>query len=147
MSEDLTEVRIEEFYPHPPAAVWRALTEPELISRWLMPVENFRPEVGHKYTMRGIPMPSTGFSGTVAAEVLALDPEKLLRISWRDAAQQAPGDFTVTWRLEPEGRGTRVFLEHEGFDPHSPQQLRAREFMSEGWKRIQQQLAETLTLI
>ncbi|GAA2785616.1 SRPBCC domain-containing protein [Saccharopolyspora taberi] len=144
MSEDLTAVRLDHFYPHPPAKVWRALTEPELMARWQMPVEDFRPEVGHRYTMRGTPMPSTGFSGTVAAEVLAVEPEKLLRISWKDAAEQAPGEFTVTWRLEPEGTGTRLFLEQEGFDPDSPQQQRARDIMGRGWVHIQQRLEEAL---
>ncbi|WP_027946590.1 SRPBCC family protein [Amycolatopsis taiwanensis] len=147
MSEDLTVIHIDQFYAHRPATVWRALTEPELISRWLMPVENFRLEVGHKYTMRGTPMPAAEFSGTVAAEILAIDPERLLRISWQDAAHQAPGRFTITWRLEPEGTGTRMFLEHDGFDPDLPQHLRSREIMSGGWQRIQRQLGEALATI
>jgi uncharacterized protein YndB with AHSA1/START domain len=147
VSKDLTAIRADEFYPHPPAAVWRALTEPELIARWLMPVKDFRLKVGQEYIMNGTPMPSIGFSGTVAARVLAVEPEKLLRISWRDAAGQAPGEFTVTWKLEPEGTGTRVFLEQEGFDPDSPQQQRSRDIMHSGWAHIQRQLGEVVALL
>lgn len=45
-TEGLTEIRVDRFFPHPPAKVWRVLTEPELIGRWLMPGD-FRLEVGH----------------------------------------------------------------------------------------------------
>lgn len=37
--EDLTTVRVDQFLPHPPAKVWRALTEPDLIAQWLMPCD------------------------------------------------------------------------------------------------------------
>ncbi|MET7799952.1 SRPBCC domain-containing protein [Streptomyces decoyicus] len=63
--EDLTTVRGDQFLAHPPAKVWRALTEPDLIAQWLMPAD-FRLEVGHRYTMTTLPRPRTGFSGTVA---------------------------------------------------------------------------------
>lgn len=34
--EDLTVIRVDQFFPHPPAKVWRALTEPELLLQWQM---------------------------------------------------------------------------------------------------------------
>jgi uncharacterized protein YndB with AHSA1/START domain len=126
-------IEVDTFYPHPPAKVWRALTEPELIARWLMPGD-FRLEVGHRYTMESRPIPSTGFSGLVQAEVLAFDLEKLLRISWRDAADEDRVDWTLTWTLQPEGRGTRLFLLHEGFDPDDPLQRQAHTIMNGGWR-------------
>ncbi|MFD0886002.1 SRPBCC domain-containing protein [Streptosporangium algeriense] len=133
--DDLTAVRVDQFLPHPPAKVWRALTEPDLIARWLMPGD-FRLRIGHRYTMRAQPIPSTGFSGTVEAEVLAFEPERMLRVGWRDAAPDSPGhaDWTITWTLRPEGRGTRLFLLHEGFDPGNPLQQRARDLMGGGWR-------------
>ncbi|WP_214409030.1 SRPBCC family protein [Sphaerisporangium fuscum] len=133
--EDRTAVHVDEFLPHPPEKVWRALTEPELIARWLMP-NDFRLEVGHRYTMRAEPVPGTGFSGLVACEVLEFDPGKLLRVSWADGSDGGSGlDSTVTWRLEREGRGTRLFLDHEGFDPDDPGQQMARRIMGGGWRR------------
>lgn len=133
--DDLTAVRVDEFLPHPPAKVWRALTEPELLAQWLMPGD-FRLEVGHRYTMRAVAIPATGFSGTIAAEVLDFEDGKRLRIGWRDAHPEngADVDWTITWTLEPEGRGTRLFLDHEGFDPDNPLQQKARAIMSGGWR-------------
>ena len=72
-TDDPTTVRVDQFLAHPPAKVWRALTEPDLIARWLIPGD-FRLQVGHRDTMRAQPMPGTGFSGTVEAEVPAFEP-------------------------------------------------------------------------
>jgi uncharacterized protein YndB with AHSA1/START domain len=135
--DDPTSIRVDQFLPHPPGKVWRALTDPELIAQWLMPGD-FRLEIGHRYTMRAQPVAATGFSGAVQAEVLAFEVEKLLRIGWRDAApvEGAAGvDWTITWTLHPEGHGTRLFLLHEGFDPDDPVQQRARTIMNGGWRR------------
>ncbi|MCT9933388.1 SRPBCC domain-containing protein [Planotetraspora sp. A-T 1434] len=132
MTDERTGLHLDEFLPHPPHKVWRALTEPELVSRWLM-TDDFRLEVGHRYTMTAQPMPSTGFSGVATCRVLEFEPEKLLTTSWKDEAGNGI-EFTVSWRLEPEGRGTRLFLDHEGFDPGDPLHQRARSIMEGGWR-------------
>jgi uncharacterized protein YndB with AHSA1/START domain len=121
-------VRVDEFLAHPPARVWRALTDPVLLAKWLMP-NDFRPLVGHEFTFATDPRPDAGFDGVVHCRVLAIEPERLLRISWRGG----PLDTTVAWRLAPEGRGTRLFLEHDGFDPDDPAQQYARRIMGSGW--------------
>lgn len=134
---DVTIVRVDQFLTHPPAKVWRALTEPDLLARWLAPGD-FRLEVGHRYTMRAYAMPGTGFSGTIQAEVLAYEQERKLRIGWRDADPDSPhgADWTITWELSPEGHGTRLFLIHEGFDADNPLQQQARRVMGGGWRGI-----------
>ncbi|MDX6249076.1 MAG: hypothetical protein QOF10_2436 [Kribbellaceae bacterium] len=135
MSDDLTTIQVDQFFPQPPAKVWRALTEPELIAQWLMPGD-FRLEVGHRYTMQAKAIGATGFSGVVLAEVLAFEEGKSLRIGWRDAARVdgSGADWTITWTLHPEGRGTRLFLLHDGFDPDDPLQQQARTIMNGGWR-------------
>jgi uncharacterized protein YndB with AHSA1/START domain len=40
-------IRMEKVYPHPPAAVWRALTDPELHAKWRA-AGDVRPIVGHR---------------------------------------------------------------------------------------------------
>ena len=132
MTEQAT-IEVDTYYPHPPAKVWRALTEPELIAQWLMP-NDFRLEVGHRYTMESKPIPGTGYSGKTSAEVLGFEIEKVLRVSWTDAAAANPVDWTITWTLQPEGRGTRLFLLHEGFDLEDPLQQQGFTIMGGGWR-------------
>jgi uncharacterized protein YndB with AHSA1/START domain len=133
--DDLTTIRVDHFLAHPPAKVWRALTEPELIAQWMMPGD-FRLEVGHCYTMTAVPRPNTNFSGTIQAEILAYDDERMLSVRWQDAVESHgnAADWTITWTLEPEGRGTRLFLVHTGFDPDDPAQRMAHRIMGGGWR-------------
>ncbi len=103
------DVRLERTYPHPRALVWRALTEPELIAKWLMD-NDFAPEVGHRFTLRTDPAP--GFDGVVHCEVLEVEPEERLRFSWVGG----PVDTTVTFELEALGESsTRLRVCHAGF--------------------------------
>ncbi|NUR84212.1 MAG: SRPBCC domain-containing protein [Nonomuraea sp.] len=125
MTDDPRSLHVDQFLAHPPAKVWRALTDPALMARWLMP-NDFQPVVGHRFTFTTHARPNVGFDGIVRCQVLELVPEKLLRISWND--------WTVTWRLEQEGRGTRLFLDHEGFDPDDPMQQLSRRIMGGGWR-------------
>jgi len=122
---DPTEIRCDQFIAHPPAAVWKALTDPDLHARWWA-AGDVRPVVGHRFTL------DMGPWGQQACEVLAVDPERLLRYSF------APGslDTTITWQLSPEGTGTRLFLEHAGFDLDSPLGKAAFEGMGRGWPDV-----------
>ncbi|MFJ9028203.1 SRPBCC domain-containing protein [Streptomyces sp. NPDC102274] len=43
-------IRCDQFIAHPPAAVWRALTDPELHARWWA-AGDVRPVVGHRFTL------------------------------------------------------------------------------------------------
>jgi uncharacterized protein YndB with AHSA1/START domain len=130
MTEDLGAIHVDEYLAHPPATVWRALTDPDLLAKWLMR-NDFRPVVGHRFTFATEPVPGTDFDGIVRCEVLTVEPERLLRISWAGGADVST---TVTWRLELEGHGTRLFLDHEGFDPDSPAAQLARRVMGGGWR-------------
>ncbi|GLB64635.1 hypothetical protein NCCP2495_25140 [Dietzia sp. NCCP-2495] len=131
-AQDPTRVEVDHFYPHPPSKVWRALTTPELMEKWLMPT-TFAPVVGHQFTFTAQPIEATNFSGKIACEVLELVDEELLKISWTDAENPGATDWTVSWTLKPEGAGTRVFLLHDGFDADDEFQQLSRKFMGGGW--------------
>ena len=60
--EDLTRIEIDQYFPHPPAKLWRALTTPELMSQWLMP-NDFEPVVGRRFAFQSRPVAQTEFSG------------------------------------------------------------------------------------
>ena len=134
-ADDATTVRVDQFFPHPPERVWRAITTPDLVARW-METTDFAAEVGHRFTVAGHRVEATGFSGTVAATVLAVEPPRLLRVSWGDAAVADGPTTTVTWVVEAEGRGTRLFLEHAGFDPDDPTAQLSRRIMGGGWRTL-----------
>jgi len=70
---------VEKEMPHPPEKIWRALTQAPLIEAWLM-ANDFRPVVGHKFTLRTTPMPN--WSGVVDCEVLMVEPNSRLSYSW-----------------------------------------------------------------
>ncbi|MEV7386972.1 SRPBCC domain-containing protein [Streptomyces sp. NPDC091215] len=144
--DDLTTIRVDQFLPHPPAKVWRALTEPELLVQWQMPgAENFRLEVGHRYRMTSVPRPGARFSGVVDVQVLCYAPERTLSVQWSDPDPANLAHWTITWTLEHEGRGTRLFLVHEGFDPDDPAQMIARKIMGGGWRsHVMRALGQTL---
>lgn len=134
----MTAIEVDRFLPYPPAAVWRVLTDPVSLGRWLMP-NDFQPMVGHRFTFTTEPQP--GFDGIIRCEVLALEDERLMRISWVSSGL----DTTVTWTLAPEGRGTRLLLVHDGFDGADPEQERVRRLLGGGWSsHLQRRLLEEL---
>jgi uncharacterized protein YndB with AHSA1/START domain len=140
----LRSIEVDQYFPHPPETVWRALTEPALIARWLMP-NDFAAAIGHRFTLRTEPVAQTGFGGVIECEVLELVPLHRLRISWNSVGSL---ESTVTWSLQAEGRGTRLLLEHAGFDPDDPNQLLAFQIMNGGWRsHVLRRLTEVLAAI
>lgn len=138
---DARRIRLEERLPHPPSAVWRALTDPDRIARWLMP-NDFKLEIGHRFKFHGQPIPSVRFEGIVYCEVLDFEPERMLRYRWTDPGRENGLDSIVTWHLEPSGDGTLLRLEHDGFDPDHAFQRLARQLMSGGWVAVIRRLGE-----
>jgi uncharacterized protein YndB with AHSA1/START domain len=131
-TEDRTEVRVEDFLPQPPAAVWRALTTPELLAQWLMP-NDFEPRIGHRFHFRTDPIPAARFTGVIACEVLDLRDSELLVISWSDAGGDNDMSTTVTFRLEAHDGGTRLTIVQAGYRPEHPGDQMARTIMGGGW--------------
>jgi uncharacterized protein YndB with AHSA1/START domain len=118
-------IQFSEYFTHPPAKVWQALTDPGLHAQWWA-AGDIKPIVGHRFSL------DMGAWGFQPCEVLEVETERLFRYSF------APGtlDTTITWRLEPEGTGTRLFLEHSGFDLDSPMGKSAFSGMAEGWPKV-----------
>ncbi len=107
----MTDIRLVRTYPHSPAKVWRALTEPELMVLWGMRPEGFAPIVGTRYRLHG--KPNRMWRGFVECEVLEVRAPELLRFAW--VGSEGADRTQVTYRLEARGIGTRLTLEHAGF--------------------------------
>ena len=103
-------VVIERVYPFSPDEVWAALTEPEALAEWMME-SDFQPLVGHQFTFRTDPAP--GFDGIVYCEVTTVDKPHKLAYTWRGGYLKPT---VVTWLLQPVAEGTKLRLEHTGFE-------------------------------
>ena len=131
-------IQREILIPQPREQVWRALSDSTALAEWMFP-NDFAPRVGHHFTFQVPPRPKVGFDGLVVrCEVLECEPPSRLAFSW--SAGGLIGT-RVSFRLEPDGEGTRVLFEHSGFDVSQPwveQALRGAEF---GWAKMLKQLA------
>jgi uncharacterized protein YndB with AHSA1/START domain len=134
-------IQREVLIPQPPEKVWRALTEPATLAEWMFP-NDIQPRVGHHFTFQVPPNPKAKFDGLVVrCEVLECMPPSRLVFSWAAAELT---DSRVSFRLEPEGEGTRLFFEHSGFDVSQPwgnQAFRGAEY---GWAKM---LGQLLTVV
>lgn len=126
-------IHLEKVYPHPVSAVWRALTDPALHAKWWA-AGDVRPVVGHRFAL------DMGKFGKQPCEVVAVEHERLFSYKFATGTL----DTTITWRLSPEGGGTRLSLSHEGFDLDSPLARAAYEGMKGGWPSVLERLAEAL---
>ncbi len=123
-------IQLDQHYAQPPAAVWRALTTPELHARWWA-AGDVRPVVGHRFEL------DLGQWGKQPCEVLEVEPERLFKYRFTP-------DWTLTWKLQPEGSGTRLTLIHDGFDPDNPKHRFAFDNMRKGWPGVLARLGATV---
>lgn len=112
----MTEIRIVRDYPHTPAKVWRAVTDPDLVPLWTATGQGGRPVgfsivVGTRFQL--VAKPRYGWRGVVDCEVLQADEPSVLRYSWVGDENGEP--TYVTYRIEPHAGGTRFTFEHTGF--------------------------------
>lgn len=125
----MTDIELDQFIAREPAAVWRALTEPEFLARWWA-AGDIKPIVGHRFTL------DMGPRGQQPCEVLEVEPGRLIS----DTFAEGSLDTVITWRLEPEGAGTRLFLRHAGFQEGSD----ALKGMGSGWPALLRRLEPSL---
>ncbi|MDB5100411.1 MAG: Activator of Hsp90 ATPase 1 family protein [Cyanobacteria bacterium RYN_339] len=122
----------------PPATVWRTLTESELLARWLMP-NDFKPIVGHRFTMQGKPNPH--WDGTVHCEVLVVEEPSKLSHTWCGGGLET----VLTWTLDPSASGgTILHLDHDGF---LPKDAMAFKGIGDGWGKLGERLASVLATL
>jgi uncharacterized protein YndB with AHSA1/START domain len=117
---------VEKEMPHPPEKIWRALTQAPLIEAWLM-ANDFRPVVGHKFTLRTTPMPN--WSGVVDCEVLMVEPNSRLSYSWDSMGFKS----AVAWTLTPTEGGTHVRMEQSGFRSEEDANYKGASY---GWQKF-----------
>jgi uncharacterized protein YndB with AHSA1/START domain len=123
---------------HPPEKVWRALTDPELLAEWLLPVIDLELEPGAAFTFKTRPYP--GWDGTVNCRFLEIEPQRKLSYAWTVPFL----DTVVTFTLTPTASGTRLSLVQSGFKPDQKQEIGGARY---GWKMMGGKLASLLARI
>jgi len=121
---------------HAPEKVWRALSDPELLSQWLLPVVGLTLERGHAFSFKAPPKP--GWDGTVDCRLLEIEAHRKLSYTW------VVGDFidtVVTFTLTPSESGTRLTLVQSGFRPDQKQNFGGARY---GWKMFGGKLIDLL---
>jgi uncharacterized protein YndB with AHSA1/START domain len=117
--------------------VWRGLTDSTALAEWMFP-NDFEPRVGHHFTFQVPPNPKLNFDGLVVhCEVLECEPPSRLAFSWEAGGLVGT---QVSFRLEPDGEGTRVLFEHSGFDVSQPWVEQAFHGAEYGWAKMLRQL-------
>jgi uncharacterized protein YndB with AHSA1/START domain len=128
-------ISFELDFKHSPKKVWRALTEPELLSKWLLPVLDMKLEPGASFTFQAPPKP--GWDGQVNCQVVEIDEGKLLRYRWRTGGL----DTMLTFSVTPTDAGTHLYIEQSGFKPHQKQNFGGARY---GWRMMSDRLVEVL---
>jgi len=114
-------VVIERELSHPPAKVWRALTEGSLIDQWLMK-NDFQPVAGHRFKL-------SADWGAVDCQVLAVEPHKTLSYTWAAFGLES----IVKWTLTPMSTGTHLRMEQSGFRSDQQQAFNGAKY---GWQKF-----------
>lgn len=121
--------------PHSPEKVWRALTDPDLLAEWLLPVAGLALEPGASFTLTAPPQP--GWDGTVKCRFLEIETQKKLSYTW------VVGDIdtVVTFTLIPTEFGTRLALVQAGFKGDQKRNFGGARY---GWNLMGGKLVELL---
>lgn len=140
---DSRDIIVDEVFPHAPEVVWKTLTTPELMARWLsMTPIGFEPRPGNRFTYQTTP--AGAWDGVIQCEVLEVIPNERLVYTWRGGHEANVGygsrlETVVTWTITKADGGARVRLVHSGF--RMPRNATAFKNMSEGWKKVVQNVS------
>jgi len=123
---------------HSPAKVWRALTDPQLLAEWLLPVAGLALERGTRFTFAAPPQP--GWDGIVHCRLLDCDTLRKLTYTW------VVGDIdtVVTFVLTPTDTGTRLSLVQSGFKEDQKRNFGGARY---GWNMMGEKLFAVLDRI
>ena len=120
---------------HSPEKVWRALTDPALLTEWLLPVVGLKLEPGAAFMFKTQPYP--GWDGTVNCRILEIEAHRKLTYKW-----EVPFlDTVVTFTLTPTTSGTRLSLVQSGFKPDQKQNFAGARY---GWNMMSGKLVDLL---
>jgi uncharacterized protein YndB with AHSA1/START domain len=123
---------------HAPEKVWRALTDPTLLTEWLLPVMELPLAAGAEFRFRTQPQP--GWDGVVDCRLLEIDAPRKLSYTWGVPFLET----VVTFTLAPTATGTRLTLVQSGFRPDQRREWGGARY---GWSMMGDRLVALLERI
>ena len=121
--------------PHAPEKVWRALTDPVLLTEWLLPVVELKLEPAAAFKFKTQPYP--GWDGIVNGRMLEIEAHRKLSYAWNVPFLET----VVTFTLTPTASGTRLSLVQSGFKPDQKKNFGGARY---GWKLMGGKLVDLL---
>ncbi len=137
-SSQTKSLSFEQDLDHPQEKVWRALTDPELLAEWLLPVVDLELEPGEAFNFVAQPQP--GWDGIVNCRLLEIERHR--KLSWKWVVGDI--DTVVTFTLAPTGSGTRLTIVQSGFKPDQKREFGGARY---GWRMMSEKLVELLARI
>jgi uncharacterized protein YndB with AHSA1/START domain len=123
---------------HAPEKVWRALTDPKLLSEWLLPVVALELEPGAEFIFKTQAYP--GWDGTVNCRFVEIEAHRKLVYTWSVPFL----DTVVTFALTPTASGTRLSVVQSGFKADQKREFGGARY---GWKMMGGKLVDLLARI
>jgi uncharacterized protein YndB with AHSA1/START domain len=120
---------------HPPEKIWRALTDPALLSEWLLPVVGHKLERGAAFQFNAQPVGD--WDGIVNCRVLEVEAQRRLSYAWLVGDL----DTVVTFTLTATSSGTRLSVVQSGFKPNQKQNWGGARY---GWNLMGGKLVDLL---
>jgi uncharacterized protein YndB with AHSA1/START domain len=121
----------------PPEAVFNALTDPAQLERWWGSDQDYRTSdwvvdlrVGGQWSCQATNT-GDGRSSSVRGEYLAIEAPRLLEYTWCPSWEGFQSS-TIRCELEPTATGTRLTIDHGGFQ----QRPTSASGHAEGWQRV-----------
>ncbi len=123
---------------HLPEKVWRALTDPVLLSEWLLPVVELNLEPGVAFTFKTQAYP--GWDGIVNCRILEIESPRKLSYTWDVIGLHT----VVTFTLTPTALGTHLTLVQSGFKADQKKEFGGARY---GWNMMGAKLVALLARI
>ena len=124
----------------PVKKVWKAITDPKEIEKWMLMTTDFSPEKGKEFIFRKED-PEENWDGIFHCKVKEIIKNKKLVYTWNTAFMNA--DTLITIELKEIKGKTELTLTHSGWEKVAANREQTRNAHSEGWDiRLLQKLKE-----
>ncbi len=125
----------------PVQKVWKAITDPRELEKWMMMTTTFEAEKGKEFTFKADP--TEGWDGVFHCKVQEIIQNKKIVFTWDTGFINA--ETIVTIELKENGGKTNLTLIHSGWEKMTANQEETKKSHSEGWDvRVLEKLKEVV---